>query len=66
MFIVKNCVVNRYFSVLSAEWYKGILTDEQLHDLEFPKPKVRPANKGPARGKPQRKQQPVVEEDIEE
>lgn len=49
-----------------AEWYKGILTDEQLHDLEFPKPKVRPANKGPARGKPQRKQQPVVEEDIEE
>jgi hypothetical protein len=25
----------------SAEWYKGILTDEQLAELENPKPKNR-------------------------
>ncbi|KAI5699384.1 hypothetical protein M8J75_002064 [Diaphorina citri] len=48
-----------------ADWYKGILTDEELHNLEFPKPKARPANKGPSRGKPQRQQQSVAEEEEE-
>uniref|UniRef100_A0A8D8W031 Chitin-binding type-2 domain-containing protein n=1 Tax=Cacopsylla melanoneura TaxID=428564 RepID=A0A8D8W031_9HEMI len=48
-----------------AEWYKGVLTDDELYNLEFPKPKARPANKGPGRGKPQRQQKPVQEEEEE-
>lgn len=54
-----------FVCAFSADWYKGILTDEELHNLEFPKPKARPANKGPSRGKPQRQQQPVAEEEEE-
>lgn len=47
---IKYCVLD-----FSAEWYKGVLTDEELHNLEFPKPKeIKNTEPAPSRRKPSR------------
>ena len=54
----------------SKDWYKGIITDEELEALEHPKPKPRPSEETIRKrnGNKKRPKQikPVVQEDEEE
>lgn len=42
----------------SAEWYKGVLTDEELEALEHPAPKPKPKNS--AQNIKRQKNKPIV------
>lgn len=55
-----------FVCLFSVDWYKGQLTDKQLHDLE--NPPTRPPKtkvKGPSRRKPARRPPVEVEEEEE-
>nr|XP_018906591.1 PREDICTED: probable chitinase 3 [Bemisia tabaci] len=48
-----------------VDWYKGVLTDEELEALEHPKPKPRPTGGTPTRGKTKGKSsRPAAVEDL--
>lgn len=47
-----NNILQKSFSwCFSKDWYKGIISDEELEALQNPKPRQRPSGPGPSRGR---------------
>jgi hypothetical protein len=50
----------------SKEWYKGVISDEELHLLEHPTPRPRPVGySGPSRRKPAKQTRRDDDEDLD-
>lgn len=62
MIIVIGCSNTLFSLCFSKDWYKGIISDEELEALQNPKPRQRPSGSGPARSRKGGKPIPVEAE----